>query len=49
MPSKTTIAIGAITAILITALIKNIDSALMITGVTAIAGLGGYALGKAKK
>jgi len=49
MPNKTIVAIGCIAAILITALIKGVDGALLSTGVAAIAGLGGYAVGKLKK
>ena len=49
MPNKTIIAIGAITAIIITCIIKDIDGALIGTGCTLIGGLGGYAIGKIKK
>lgn len=49
MPNKTLVAIGAITAILITCIIKNIDGAIVGAGVAAIAGLGGYIVGKLKK
>jgi len=46
MPNKTIVAIICVAAILITCIIKDIDGALIGTGVAAIAGLGGWALGK---
>lgn len=46
MPSKTIIAIVCITLLLIVALLKNIDGVLLASGITIIAGLGGYAAGK---
>ncbi|MBA7582562.1 hypothetical protein ES708_24493 [subsurface metagenome] len=49
MPSKTIVAIIAIVIILGFAMWRNIDGALIGTGLTIIGGLGGYALGKAKK
>ncbi len=49
MPSKTIVAIVAVTAIIITCIIKDIDGAIVGTGVAAIAGLGGYAIGRVKK
>jgi len=49
MPNKTIVAIGAIAAIIITCIVKNIDGAIVGAGVAAIAGLGGYIYGKVKK
>lgn len=49
MPNKTIVAIGAIAAIVITCIIKDIDGAIISIGVAAIAGLGGYIAGKIKK
>jgi hypothetical protein len=49
MPNKTIVAIGAIVAILITCIIKDINGAIIGAGVAAIAGLGGYAVGRLKK
>lgn len=49
MPNKTIAAIGAIAAIIITCIIKNIDGAIVGIGVAAIAGLGGYIAGRVKK
>lgn len=49
MPSKTIVAIICITALLIAALLTGTDGALLASGITLIAGLGGYALGKYKK
>ena len=49
MPNKTIVAIVAVAVIIITCIIKNIDGAIVGTGVAAIAGLGGYAVGKLKK
>lgn len=49
MPNKTIVAIGCITAILITALIMSIDGVLVASGLAILAGLGGYAIGKVKK
>ena len=49
MPNKTIVAIACITALLITALIKGMDGALLATGIGVIAGLGGYIVGKVKK
>ncbi|GAJ09432.1 unnamed protein product [marine sediment metagenome] len=49
MPSKTIVAIGAIAAIVITCIIKDIDGAIVGIDVAAVAGLGGYIAGKVKK
>lgn len=49
MPNKTIIAIGAIAAIIITCIVRNIDGAIVGAGVAAIAGLGGYVFGKTRK
>ncbi len=49
MPSKTIVAIGAVAAIIITCIIKDINGAIVGSGIAAIAGLGGYALGKIRK
>ncbi|MBA7634558.1 hypothetical protein ES703_42144 [subsurface metagenome] len=49
MPSKTIVAIIAVAAIIITCIFKDIDGAIVGAGVAAIAGLGGYAIGKLKK
>ena len=49
MPNKTIVAIAAVTAIIITCIIKNIDGAIVGAGVAAIAGLSGYIAGKLKK
>ena len=46
LPSKTITAIIAIAILLAIALIKNIDGALLASGITVIAGLGGYAVAK---
>lgn len=46
---KATLSIVAITAILILALLRGINGALLATGLTIIAGLGGYITGKLKK
>ncbi|MBA7587983.1 hypothetical protein ES708_30031 [subsurface metagenome] len=48
MPNKTIFAIIALAAIAITALLKDINSWILISCVTGIAGLGGFALGKYK-
>lgn len=49
MPNKTIVAMACVTAIIITCIIKDIDGYLVFTGVSLIAGLGGFALGKRKK
>ncbi len=49
MPSKTIVAIGAIAVIIITCIIKDMNGAIVGAGVAAIAGLGGYAVGKLRK
>ncbi|MBA7549625.1 hypothetical protein ES705_42115 [subsurface metagenome] len=49
MPSKTIVAIIAVTIILSLCIWRNIDGALIGSGVAAIAGLGGYAIGTRKK
>ena len=49
MPNKTIIAIVAITAIIITCLFKGINGAIAGAGIAAIAGLGGYAIGRVRE
>lgn len=49
MPNKTIVAIICLTAIEITALIMGINGALLGLALAAISGLGGFAIGKAKK
>lgn len=49
MPNKTIVAIGALATIVIICIFRNIDGALIGSIAALIAGLGGYALGKAKK
>jgi len=49
MPNKTIVAIVAVTAIVITCIIKDIDGAIVGAGVAAVAGLGGYIAGRLKK
>lgn len=49
MPNKTIVAIGCITAIIITCIFKDMNGALIGSGVAIIAGLAGYAAGKIKK
>ena len=49
MPNKTITAIISITVIITTCIIKDINGAIVGAGVAAIAGLGGFALGKFKK
>ncbi|MBA7576365.1 hypothetical protein ES708_18204 [subsurface metagenome] len=49
MPSKTIVAIVAITVIIVSCIFNNINGAVVGAGVAAIAGLGGYAIGKFKK
>jgi len=49
MNYKTLAAIIAILIIEVTAILKGIDGALLGLAITTIAGLGGYAIGKAKK
>lgn len=49
MPNKTLVAIGALTAIIIICIFRNINGALIGIIVSLIAGLGGFALGRAKK
>lgn len=48
MPSKTIAAIICITALLGIALWQNVNGAILSTGIALIAGLGGYAIHKAK-
>lgn len=48
MPNKTIFAISAITILLITALLKDVNGALLSSGIAVIAGLGGYAIAKSK-
>jgi hypothetical protein len=48
MPSKTTIAVLCITLIIVFCIFKDIDGAVVGTGVAAIAGLGGWAAHKVK-
>ena len=47
--TKEIVAILCITAIVITCIFHNIDGAIIAGAVTAVAGLGGYLMGKAKK
>ena len=47
--AKATIAIFCITALATTAIIKGLDSGLLVASITAIAGLGGFIIGKATK
>lgn len=47
--TKTTIAIIAITILATTAIITGLDSGILAAAITAIAGLGGYTLGRATK
>lgn len=49
MPSKTIVAIICVSILAGVALFKGIDGALLASALTLIAGLGGYAAGKAKK
>jgi len=49
MISKTIAAITCITLLLVIALWRNIDGALLSTGIALIAALGGYAAAKIKK
>jgi len=49
MLNKTVVSIGAVTAIIICCVFKGIDGYLVFTGVSLIAGLGGFALGKVTK
>lgn len=49
MPHQSYVAIGAITAIVITCVIMGVDGWLVFTGCSLIAGLGGYIAGKVKK
>lgn len=49
MPNTTIVAIGAITAIVITALIMGVNGWLVFSSCSLIAGLGGFILGKVKK
>lgn len=49
MPNKTIVAIGAIAAIVIACIIKDINGAIISIGVGAIAGLGSYIAGRYKK
>lgn len=49
MPTKTIIAIIVIGILEVIALAKGIDGAALAAGVAAIAGLGGYQLGKSQK
>lgn len=49
MPNKTLVAIGALTAIIITCIFKNIDGTLIVLITGLIAGLGGYIAGRVKK
>lgn len=48
MPNKTIVAIICITLLLGLAIWQKVDGAMLATGITLIAGLGGYAIGKAK-
>lgn len=49
MPNKTIVAMACVTAIIITCLFRGINGTIVGAGVAAIAGLGGYAIGKVKK
>lgn len=48
MPNKTIVAIICITALLGFALWKEVNGAILSTGIAVIAGLGGYAIAKSK-
>lgn len=49
MPTKTIVAIVCITALLIVALLKDVDGVLLGSGIAVLAGLGGYAAGKKRQ
>ncbi|GAH46699.1 unnamed protein product [marine sediment metagenome] len=49
MPSKTIVSIIAVAIIIICCIFNGINGAVVGTGVAAIAGLGGYAIGRVKK
>lgn len=49
IPSKSTIAIIAITILAALAIFKGINGIVLVGAMSAITGLGGYALGRAKK
>ena len=48
MPNKTIVAIICITLLLGIALLREVDGAILSTGIAVIAGLGGYAIAKSK-
>jgi len=48
MPSKTIVSIICITILLTTALLMHINGILLTSGIGVLAGLGGFAAGKAK-
>lgn len=49
MPCKTIVSMGCITAIVITAILSGVDGWLVFSTCSLIAGLGGYALGRAAR
>lgn len=49
MPNKTIVAMGCVTAVIITCIFQDIDGVIVASGIAAIAGLGGFALGKLTK
>lgn len=49
MPSKTIVAIVAILILATTAIIMGVNSGILASSIAAIAGLGGYALGRKTK
>jgi hypothetical protein len=49
IPNKALVAIGAITAIVITCIIYGVNGWIVAIGCSLIAGLGGFVIGKTKK
>lgn len=49
MPHQSLVAIGGITAIVITCIIMGIDGWIVFVGLSMISGLGGFIYGKVKK
>lgn len=49
MPHQSLVAIGAITAIVITCIVMGVNGWIVFSGCSLIAGLGGFAYGKVKK
>lgn len=49
MPNKTIVAMACVTAIIVTCVFRNIDGALVGSGIAVLAGLGGYVAGKTRK